>query len=164
MVVTQDFVYVANPRTASRSTERLVESIYSPVDVSRVHHVKTNHPKLRTSKPIYGTIREPFSWIVSWFHHVGWPGNRFQEFVKEYTNGWLFDADLNIYRAYITHTLRYSMGVTGMVEEMSGLGLDETDEPWIGRTGPERTLWTPEIRNIAKARFSKDFKQWYGKG
>jgi len=160
MVITDEFIYAANPRTASRSTEKLLKRLLGDrARVTRVHHPKTNHPALSTNLPIYGVVRNPLDCLVSWYHHIGKPGT-FREFLEIPSRNWLLKDRLNIYASYITHPLLFDIGVTNIIHAMIGPPFEGFlyNEPMIGVTGSERTLWTQELEDIARARFNKDFE------
>lgn len=121
MIIHEDFIYVANPRTASRATEMVLKDILGDAaQVTKLHHPKTNHSALKRDVPIYGVVREPLEWIVSWYHHTKRPVP-FPQFVKEYKNGWLFNSRLTVYAPYITHLCNYNtLGVEGVVRAIVG--------------------------------------------
>ena len=172
MLIHKNFVYVANPRTASRSTELLLREVLGEAStkITNVHHPKTSHPALQLSKrvfngsknlgvsgkKVYGVIREPLEWIVSWYNHMQRPMS-FKDFLSSHNSNWLFKDDLCVYHAYITKFIPFELGVSRIVKVITGSLKEGSIEPWIGETCKDPDLWTPELVTLAKSRFQRDF-------
>ena len=169
VIIHNDYVFVCNPRTASRSTMQALIEVLDKQDKERrqvegqtfyqnpyLHHPKTSHPALTCGKEVIGVVRNPYDTIVSWYHYTGIPSNTsFRDFVTSHEATWLYKGSLVVYGAYMTRALNYDLGVNEIVRRITG------DTPkgdyQIGATGPQPDLWTPELMEIAKSRFEQDF-------
>jgi hypothetical protein len=164
VIVTDNFILLATPRTASRTLEACV------MQVADIHPTKTDkhHTKAaevlatisrRPEVPVYTMLRNPLTQVVSWWKHAQKPVD-IETFIKKYRNGWLFNGRLNIYEGQfckdtvqIKHML-FEDGVPAALEVL-GLSLYDIDIPHIGKTDES----TPAFdESLVYARFPKDIE------
>lgn len=162
MLIHRDFIFVCNPRTASRATQGALKQILGDdCYITKQHHPKTGHPALKLGLPIHGVIRDPLSWLVSWSHHNQFEANEFPDFIRRRKgNNWLYSNGLNIYRSYITETHKYEDGVLEIVRKILDRPKLKMAIPVIGRTGAENNLWNPELIEEAKKNWPLDFEPY----
>jgi hypothetical protein len=162
MLIHKDFIFVCNPRTASRATKQALKDILGDsCYIAKQHHVKTGHPALKLGLPIHGVIRNPLHWLVSWSHHMQVPADGFSDFIHQRRNEHpLYSNGLNIYRSYITETHRYEDGVLEIVRKILGMPKLKMAIPVIGKTGAENNLWNPELIAEAKRHWPLDFEPY----
>jgi len=146
VLIHKDWIYVANPRTASRSTESMLEDVLrGKCTIPPMHHPKTDHPALKSGLPIFGVVRHPLDQLVSWFNHMHLTD--FDEFIRTPKHKtWLLNDRLTIYASYMTHALPYEWGVRRIVSTI--LGYDDVlgyEEPHIGGSGTQRPHWTQDL-------------------
>ncbi len=163
MVVTERFVYLATPRTASRSVEQAVlSSSETVVYKSKQHHAPvpevTEKLRQHEGKPVYTVVREPTRQALSWYYHAkGHLSRDFTDFIKKYKNGWLFGNHVNIYLnvpdTKITF-LPFEHGINTVLEYM---GLSNTDAPFIGQTEAGGRVLSETEEHHVRNRFRYDF-------
>ena len=160
MLIHKDWLFVANPRTASRSVEQmLVTMLGDAVRITDVHHPKTNHPAFKRGLPTYGIVRDPLDQLVSWYHHMGL--DDFEAFLKDDSPNWLLKR-MTIYAGYMTHAFPLELGVTEIVNTIVGNNTANMyEEPYIGATGADKSLWTPALITYAQQKYAQDFELYW---
>ena len=161
MVVTERFVYLATPRTASRSIEQAVLASEERVLYkSKKHHAGAREVaeilRKHRGKPVYTVVRDPVRQALSWYYHCkASQHTTFIEFIKNYTNGWLFGGKLNIYLDVPDANITFVPLHQGANKVLEHMGLPNTESPHIGRTPASERACLPQEEEAVYLRFGR---------
>ena len=176
VIVPDHFVFVANPRTGSRSVGALLEGKCQVKGTWRDGCRHQARAKVPRNLPVYGFTREPVRHILSWWYfqsqkkHI----DAFNEEVsrlltfKEFVQKPFFPLDtldfprqrLNLYSGIVTRWFRLEDGIDAFLEHV-GLGyIENTSRDVLGTSGVDLSLITPEIRRLVARFFPLDCALW----
>lgn len=173
ILVPGKFLFLATPRTASRSLKEMVRQNCKDTKETLEHHVHpedifSEFPEAR-DVPIFTVVREPYDHALSWFYHAvvrNAPQREntrdFLTFLRTMFISWYFSDRLNVYAEVATHFLPYQAGVVSAYETMTGHAF-EGKAPVIGlrpRTKPVSKMLTPFTERAVRQRFPQDIELW----
>lgn len=161
--ITDKIIYLATPKTASRSTVAALRSAFPAGIETKQHHVTPNevHKYLNGERTLWTCLRNPFTQALSWFYHVQsrkYPRNYqgFLRFVENYTNGRLLEGRLNIYSAEFPGLVRHFLFEKGIESFLESIGAANTSVPHVGNGNTDHSLLTEEAIERIRRRFPKD--------
>lgn len=180
VIVPGHFVFVANPRTGSRSVGALLEGKCSVRGVKRsgCRHMERGAVPTDIGLPVWAFTRHPYRHALSWWYFLCQKADiaAFNEDRSRMLpfEDWLrkdFDAlpghdfpkqRLNLYQGVATHWWKLEDGVEGWLRSvMLGDVADRIDSrDYIGRSGVDLSLLTPRAKRLIEARFSRDMELW----
>lgn len=159
ILVPDRFIYLASPRTGSRTTREALVKHHGGVKVGDMHHAKRAELEaLKTDLPVYSMMRDPFDFVCSAFARDANP--RFQDFI----NSWLpdclgeWDNAMTPYEGFVDH---YFIFENGLEDFFKRVGLPDTPLENKGRyeTPPYKPLSEDDEFTI-RMRFKADFDRY----
>jgi len=180
VIVPGMFVFVANPRTGSRSVGAALETYAKVKGLTRAgcRHSPRSAVPVDLGLPVYGFTREPVRHVLSWWYfqrqkkHIDAFNEEvsrlltFEEFIRKPffpLNTLDFPQQrLNLYEGIVTKWFRLEDGIEAFFEEV-GLGhINDklTRRDYIGRSGVNEGLITQETRGLVNAYFPYDCALW----
>ncbi len=133
--------YVFTPRTGSRTTEQaFLRYIPAAQDIGR------HHGYVECDEPVYATIREPCSQVLSHYWRVK-DELGFEQYVKQRT------PRLNIHHEIVDRYFIYENGLVSIFEQLgfSGVRLEH-----IGATHADKVFLTPARIDLINRTFAED--------
>ena len=133
IMVPDKFVFLASPRTGSRSMKNAIRDHYSDTYLleTREHHIHpadvfTDFPKA-WEVPFYSVFREPMDLMLSWFYHAvvrnspqrETPG-QFMKFLQKGKVSWFLNDTMYPYAGLTTHPLVFDTPLETNFETMAG--------------------------------------------
>jgi hypothetical protein len=173
ILVPQKFVFLATPRTASRTLKEMIRTTHDETKESREHHIHPedifrDFPEARDI-PRYALIREPYDQVLSWFHHAivrhdraAETAGQFKHFIRTGAFSWYFHDTLNPYNE-VAELLPYQRGVLKAYEYMATKPYHKKKAPVVGlrpRTLSNAKMLNEENRALIEERFPRDIELW----
>jgi len=162
VVVPRKFVFVANPRTGSRSMVQALLRMKGAVRSER-HH--SNYDEVPTDLPVYAIIRDPHTQLRSWWYQssdrtlhratfCSWIRHQSQGFAPLYFHANEAQTKLNIYHGLVTKYFLFERGLTAALEYMGS----PPPPVHIGQTNAHTYMLTEEDYATVEELFAEDIK------
>jgi hypothetical protein len=173
ILVPDKFVFLATPRTASRTYVEMIRGTFDESVESDDHHIHpedlfTDFPEAR-DLPRYTIIREPYDQVLSWFHHAivrhereAERPDRLLDFIRTASISWFFSTTLNPYDE-VAELLPFQRGVLRNYETMAQKTYHKKRAPIVGlrpRVLSNAKMLTDEVIKAIDERFPKDIELW----
>jgi hypothetical protein len=163
VIVPNRFIYLAAPRTGSRTTCDALVQHCGGIKEGREHHSKLDELQaLETDPserlPVYSVIREPFDFVMS-----SW-ARAYDPTMRDFLDNWNPDAlgewegRMTPYEGFVTH---YFLFENGLEDLFARWGFPDTPLGHQGRyeTPPYHPV-SPADEDLVRERFPVDFKRY----
>jgi hypothetical protein len=159
ILVPGQFIYLAAPRTGSRTTTEALLKHCGGIKQGREHHSRRDELEtLNTKLPVYSVIREPFDFVMSaWARALEPTMEMFLEFWKsDCLDEW--DGRMTPYDGFVDHYYLFENGLEDFFERVGFGGVPLTNK---GRyeTPPYKPLAQGD-EQMVRERFAADFERY----
>lgn len=112
MVITDNFVFIHMPKTAGQFVRDTLLEIVPGAQKQADHQLRSNLSSEHAELPVFGFVRNPWDWYVSWYHY-------FQEFHKHPIFRHYSDNGSKDFKTTVTRLLYFEERTENPVDQLS---------------------------------------------